>query len=119
MKSSVSLTIILGFIWIQNSERLFFKNDTLQSSSNIRSLIRPSADLSRRNAYWRMFGMDLAFGDINSQSDSSIPIIIKQKKANLAIYSFCLKNICQKSGRVISMQEIHSGENRADVNVVS
>jgi hypothetical protein len=62
----------LAFNWIQNSERLFFKNDSLRSS-NIRSLVRPNAEASRRNAYWRMFGMDLAFGDINSHGGGSAP----------------------------------------------
>ena len=57
----------LVFRWIQNTERLFFKNDSTRVE-NIRSLIRPSYDANRRNAYFRMLGMDLAFGDLNPQS---------------------------------------------------
>ena len=53
--------------WILNSEKIFFK-DSSSRSSNIRSLLRISYDANRRNAYYRMFGVDLAFGDINSQS---------------------------------------------------
>src|SRR4029078_2963787 len=57
------------FNWIQNSERLFFKSD-IPKQTNLRSILRPNSDNSRRNAYFRMFGMDLAFGDIDHQSTS-------------------------------------------------
>lgn len=55
------------FNWVYNTEKLFFQGDSL------RSLIRQNDNAIRRNAYWRMFGMDLAFGDINSTSGDSIP----------------------------------------------
>ena len=58
-----------AFQWLLNSERLFFRNDQ-SLSYNTRSLIRPSAESSRRNAYYRMFGMDLAFGDNSGQGTS-------------------------------------------------
>lgn len=101
--------------WINNAERLFFKNDSLLSS-NIRSLIRPSSDSTRRNAYWRMFGMDLAFGDINSQS-GSIPYI-KAKASNqqfIPLFEKYLSEIWQ--GYVNARNS--SGENDSDVNVIS
>lgn len=56
------------FQWIMNSERLFFKPDQSAAYST-RSLIRPSAESSRRNAYYRMFGMDLAFPDNAGQQN--------------------------------------------------
>lgn len=66
--------------WIINSERLFFKDETTRSH-NIRSLIRPSFESNRRNAYYRMFGIDLAFGDINSATGGTVPYV-KAKTAN-------------------------------------
>lgn len=66
--------------WIINSERLFFKDETTRSH-NIRSLIRPSFESNRRNAYYRMFGIDLAFGDINSATGGTVPYY-KAKTAN-------------------------------------
>ncbi|MBI5646907.1 MAG: hypothetical protein HY962_08230 [Ignavibacteriae bacterium] len=60
------------FNWIHTSEQLFFRNDVLRVA-NVRSKLRPSFDAVRRNAYWRLFGMDLSFGDINSPSGSMLP----------------------------------------------
>lgn len=100
--------------WIQNAERLFFKNDT-HSSSNVRSLIRPSSDSTRRNAYWRMFGMDLAFGDINSQNNS-IPFY-KAKSSNQQFIPLFEKYLAEIWQGYINARN-SSGENRADVNVI-
>ena len=52
-----------AFQWIANTENLFFKSLANNSYRNIVSQVRSSADASRRNAYFRLLGMDLAFGD--------------------------------------------------------
>lgn len=57
-----------AFQWIMNTESLFFKELSNSSYRNISSQIRTSRDATRRNAYFRMFGMDLAFGDIGSNA---------------------------------------------------
>ena len=103
------------FEWIHNSERLFFKNDT-QVSTNIRSLLRPNADASRRNAYWRMFGMDLAFGDINSQSNAAMSYH-KSKAANqefIVLFERYLSEIWQ--GYINARNT--AGANTSDINIV-
>ncbi len=66
--------------WLINSERLFFKAESGKVHNN-RSLIRPNSESNRRNAYYRMFGIDLAFGDINSGS-GGIAQYHKAKTAN-------------------------------------
>jgi hypothetical protein len=104
-----------AFNWIQNTERLFFKNDTLRSS-NIRSLIRPSADATRRNAYWRMFGMDLAFGDINSSSNGQLPYI-KAKTSNQQFVPLFEKYLSEIWQSYINANN-SSGINTSDINVV-
>ncbi len=70
-----------AFQWIINTENLFFK--TLKNSSyrNISGNLRPNNEANRRNAYYRMFGMDLAFGDPNN-SGSSDYTYYKSKTAN-------------------------------------
>ncbi len=100
--------------WIENTERLFFKNDN-QSSFNIRSLIRPSSDSTRRNAYWRMFGMDLAFGDIDSKNNS-IPFY-KSKSSNQQFIPLFEKYLAEIWQGYINARN-SSGENKADVNVI-
>jgi hypothetical protein len=103
------------FNWIQNAERLFFKSDT-QVFSNIRSLIRPSSDASRRNAYWRMFGMDLAFGDINSQNNGSLAYH-KAKSTNQEFVPLFEKYLCEIWQGYINSRNT-AGVNTADINIL-
>lgn len=105
----------LVFDWIQNSERLFFKNDP-HMSANIRSLIRPNADASRRNAYWRMFGMDLAFGDINSQSNASLPYT-KARATNQEFIVLFEKYLSEIWQSYINARNT-AGANTSDINIV-
>lgn len=101
------------FQWIINSEKLFFKDGSTKSS-NIRSLLRSSYDANRRNAYYRMFGVDLAFGDINSQSGGSYPYQ-KAKTANqqfIPLFERYLSEIWQ--GYINARNT--SGANTSDVN---
>lgn len=100
--------------WIQNAERLFFKNDS-QVAANIRSLIRPSSDASRRNAYWRMFGMDLAFGDINSQNNSIN--YYKSKSSNQQFIPLFEKYLAEIWQGYINARNI-AGVNSSDINIV-
>lgn len=58
----------IAFQWIMNTESLFFKSLRNDSYRNITSQVRLSPDATRRNIYFRLFGMDLAFGDINSNA---------------------------------------------------
>jgi hypothetical protein len=102
------------FNWIQNSEKLFFKSDT-PKATNLRSIIRPNSDASRRNTYHRMFGMDLAFGDMESKNNT-IPYA-KAKASNqqfIAIFERYLSEIWQ--GFINARNT--SGSNSADVNIL-
>lgn len=101
------------FQWILNSEKIFFKESTTKSS-NIRTLLRASYDANRRNAYYRMFGVDLAFGDINSQSGGSYPYV-KARTANqqfIPLFERYLSEIWQ--GFINARNS--SGPNTSDVN---
>jgi hypothetical protein len=46
--------------WLRSTEDLFFRDAPLFASGIVTSQLRPEARTVRRNAYWRMFGMDLA-----------------------------------------------------------
>lgn len=48
--------------WLRNTEELFFRDPAPFSITSIVSAVRPDSGASRRNAYWRMFGMDLNHG---------------------------------------------------------
>jgi hypothetical protein len=48
--------------WLRNTEELFYRDPPPFSITAISSHIRADLRASRRNAYWRMFGMDLNHG---------------------------------------------------------
>ena len=58
----------LAFQWIMNTESLFFSNLSNTNYRNIKTQVRESPESTRRNAYFRMFGMDLAFGDLHTNA---------------------------------------------------
>lgn len=46
--------------WVRSTEDLFYRDPPLFTTSGpLMSQLRPDAAVNRRNAYWRMFGMDL------------------------------------------------------------
>jgi hypothetical protein len=54
-------------LWLRNTEELFFRNPPPFSISTLTSEIRPDIETTERQAYYRMFGMDLNHGkDDNS-----------------------------------------------------
>ena len=58
--------------WLRNTEELFYNDPSHFSITNISSHIRPDLRATRRNAYWRMFGMDLNHGSDEGQPYSYI-----------------------------------------------
>jgi len=50
---------IEGHQWLRTTEELFFRDPPLFTIGGIVSEARPQARITRRNAYWRMFGFDL------------------------------------------------------------
>ena len=104
------------FQWLLNSESLFFKSYA-HARNNDRSLIRPSSDANRRNAYFRMFGMDLAFGDINSISGGTYPYL-KAKSANLQFIALFERFLAEVWQGYINARNT-SGPNTTDVNNIT
>lgn len=45
--------------WLRTTEELFFRDPPLFSVAGVVSELRPHGRINRRNAYWRMFGLDL------------------------------------------------------------
>ncbi|MFD4439988.1 hypothetical protein ACFWPK_09420 [Nocardia sp. NPDC058519] len=45
--------------WVRATEELFFRDPPLFRVGGLTSQLRPDARVNRRNAYWRMFGLDL------------------------------------------------------------
>lgn len=53
--------------WLRNTEELFYNDPSTFSITNVASHIRPDLRATRRNAYHRMFGMDLNHGSDEGQ----------------------------------------------------
>jgi hypothetical protein len=51
-----------GEHWLRATEDLFYKDAPPFSIQSLTSWVRPDISAARRNAYWRMFGMDLNHG---------------------------------------------------------
>ncbi len=49
-------------LWLRNTENLFFREAKIDSIYSVTSDVRPDGGAVRRNAYFRMFGMDLNHG---------------------------------------------------------
>ncbi|MEJ2886323.1 hypothetical protein [Actinomycetospora aeridis] len=47
------------YSWLRATEELFFRDPPLFAVTSTVSALRPEPVINRRNAYWRMFGMDL------------------------------------------------------------
>lgn len=54
-------------LWLRNSEELFYRDTPSFSITTLDSYLRPDLRSTRRNAYYRMFGMDLNHGGDDNQ----------------------------------------------------
>jgi hypothetical protein len=55
-----------SFQWIMNTDALFFKDPPSSAIRFYNGYLRPVPEGVRRNVYHRLFGLDLAFGDITN-----------------------------------------------------
>jgi hypothetical protein len=69
--------------WLRSTEELFYRDPPPFSITTLSSHIRPDLRASRRNAYYRMFGMDLNHGQENGQEYP----YVKVQKANTEFVS--------------------------------
>lgn len=101
-----------AFNWIHNTEALLFRNDSL-GASTLSSNLRTNSNHIRRNAYWRMFGMDLAFEDITSPETKYIKPQISNQQF-IAVFEKYLSEIWQSYTNANNS----SGVNTTDLNII-
>ena len=95
--------------WLRNTEELFYNNPAPFSIYNVQSSIRPSMEGTRRNSYFRMFGIDLNHGNSNNQPFS----FIKAESANRDFVS-TFEDFLREVWVGIVNTKNSSGENRTD-----
>lgn len=103
-----------AFQWIVNTENLFFKNLANNSLRNIVSQVRISADATRRNAYFRMLGMDLAFGDLNTNS----PVSFYKGEFNNQPFIVLLEKLLSEIWQAYTNAKNQVGANTTDMFVI-
>ncbi len=100
--------------WLQNAERMFFKSNS-QIGSDIISSLRPHSEATRRNAYWRMFGMDLAFGNLNAEGNPATYVRASYSNQEfIPLFERYIGEIWQ--GHINARNIV--GKNTADVNII-
>jgi hypothetical protein len=78
--------------WIQNTEKLFFKNCNTYSPQ---SAIRSSSEAMRRNAYHRLFGLELAFGEPDGTSNASFKKAKASNRQFIVLFEQYLSEVWQ------------------------
>ena len=95
--------------WIRNTQSLFYKDFNIPNFRSINSAILPNVDANRRNAYYRMFGLELNHGN----QDNSAVNFVKPVHANLSFVPL-LENLLREIWQGIVNQRNTSGANTTD-----
>jgi len=95
--------------WLDTTETLVFEAANPLAAWLSTSAIRRDAEAVRRNAYWRFFGMDLAFGT----EDNRPPTYDKASAAN-ANFSVLFEELLYELWQAMSNVTNFSGVNQAD-----
>ena len=95
--------------WVEAAETLLFGAANPLSAWLSTSAIRPDPEAVRRNAYWRMFGMDLAFG----REDNSPAQYDKAQAAN-TMFAALFEELLFELWQAISNINNRAGVNQSD-----
>ena len=67
-------------LWLRNTEELFFRDPPPFSITTITSSVRPSIDTTERQAYYRMFGLDLNHGNDDNSPYEYVKVAAANKE---------------------------------------
>jgi hypothetical protein len=103
-----------GHRWARATEELFFRNQSFSFISSIQSSIRPDPGATRRNAYYRMFAMDLNHG----AKDNS-PYPYERGDANNKEFVATLEMLLSEIWRGYMNATNNSGPNTTDNAIIA
>lgn len=95
--------------WLDVTEALLFGGANLLAAWNSTSTARPDPEVVRRNAYWRMFGMDLAFGTVENR-----PFAYRKAQAANTTFVPLFEELLYELWQGIANIRNTSGANQAD-----
>jgi hypothetical protein len=95
--------------WVEATEALLFGAANPLTAWLSVSNVRADPEMVRRNAYWRMFGLDLAFGG----DDNSAPVYDKAQAANTG-FAPLFEELLFELWQAIGNERNFSGVNQSD-----
>ena len=95
--------------WIEATEALLFGAASPLAAWLSTSNLRPEAEAVRRNAYWRMFGLEVGFG----REDNSAPAFAKAQAANTS-FAALFEELLFELWQAISNLNNRAGVNQSD-----
>lgn len=95
--------------WLDATEALLFAAANPFSAWLSTSSVRQDSEAVRRNAYWRLFGLDLAFG-----GDDNRPPVYDRAEASNGSFVRVFEELLYELWRAISNLNNFAGENQAD-----
>jgi hypothetical protein len=95
--------------WLEATEALLFAAAYPFSAWLSTSAVRQDSEAVRRNAYWRLFGLDLAFG-----SDDNRPPAYEKAEATNSSFIRLFEELLMELWRAMANIQNFAGENEAD-----
>jgi hypothetical protein len=103
-----------GHRWLRATEELFFRDAGFSFISSIQSSVRPDPRATRRNAYYRMFAMDLNHGGRDNQ-----PVPYLKAEAANRDFVATLEQLLREAWRGYINARNTSGANTTDDSVLA
>jgi hypothetical protein len=100
--------------WLRTTEQLFYSNGLPYQIYSFNSWIRPDARAARRNAYFRMFGMDLNHG-----TDDNAPYPYPRAAEANTDFVRVFEELLREVWRAIENITNSSGPNPTDVSTIA
>jgi hypothetical protein len=101
-------------LWLRTSEALFYRDSLPLQIYSISSWLRPDARATRRNVYYRMFGMDLNHG-----TDDGRPYPYDKPRAANREFVVTFEELLREVWRGVENSTNTSGSNPTDVATVA
>ena len=95
--------------WLDATEALLFSAANPFSAWLSTSTVRQDSEAVRRNAYWRLFGLDLAFG-----GDDNRPPVYDRAEASNSSFVRLFEELLYELWKAMSNVRNFAGENQAD-----
>jgi len=100
--------------WLRTTEQLFYRDNPPFQIYTLASWVRPDIRAVRRNAYHRMFGLDLNHG-----TDDNRPYPYPRATAANTEFSSTFEELLREVWRAIENVNNHVGPNQTDVTTIS